>query len=54
VVRDRRWVEDGRLITSAGISAGIDMSLQVISRLEGGELAELTARQMDYRWQSSP
>jgi len=54
VVDDRRWVEEGRLITSAGISAGIDMSLQIISRLEGRDLAEHTARQMDYSWQSSP
>lgn len=51
VVSDQRWVEQGRLVTSAGISAGIDMSLGLVARLEGEELAERTARQMDYRWQ---
>ena len=46
-----RWVEDGNRLTSAGISAGIDMSLHLVARLHSRELAERTARQMDYRWQ---
>lgn len=50
VIENRRWVEEGRILTSAGISAGIDMSLHIVSMLEGQDLAELTARQMDYRW----
>lgn len=50
VDRAARWVDEGRVVTSAGISAGIDMSLHVVSRLEGIELARLTARQMEYRW----
>ncbi|MFN2282095.1 MAG: DJ-1/PfpI family protein [Anaerolineales bacterium] len=54
VVRDQRWVEEGKLMTSAGISAGIDMSLQIVSHLEGRDLADSTARQMDYRWQPHP
>jgi len=45
-----RWVEQERVITSAGISAGIDMSLRIVARLAGQELAERTARQMDYDW----
>jgi transcriptional regulator GlxA family with amidase domain len=45
-----RWVEEGKIITSAGISAGIDMSLHLVERLEGEKLALATARQMDYRW----
>lgn len=45
-----RWVEDGNRITSAGISAGIDMSLHLVERLHSRELAEKTARQMDYAW----
>lgn len=48
-----RWVDENRILTSAGISAGIDMSLHIVSRLEGRELAERTARQMDYRWQQT-
>lgn len=46
----RRWVDQGRIVTSAGISAGIDMSLHLVARLAGRALAEATARQMDYRW----
>lgn len=50
---DRRWVaqDGGRLYTSAGISAGLDLSLHLVERLAGRALAERTARQMDYAWQ---
>jgi transcriptional regulator GlxA family with amidase domain len=44
------WVDAGSLVTSAGISAGLGMSLHLVSRLAGLELAERTARQMDYAW----
>lgn len=53
-VDKKRWVEEGRIITAAGISAGLDVSLHIVAKLEGRELAELTARQMDYRWQANP
>jgi transcriptional regulator GlxA family with amidase domain len=46
----QRWIDNGELITSAGISAGIDMSLHLVSRLAGKALAQRTARQMDYPW----
>ncbi|HVY64779.1 MAG TPA: DJ-1/PfpI family protein [Gammaproteobacteria bacterium] len=49
-----RWVEQGNVVTSAGISAGIDMSLDLVRRLAGEPLALRTARQMDYRWQREP
>ncbi|MCY1203761.1 Isonitrile hydratase [compost metagenome] len=50
-VRDGvRWVDAGRIVSSAGISAGIDMSLHLVERLAGRDLAERTARQMDYAW----
>jgi transcriptional regulator GlxA family with amidase domain len=48
---DTRWVDAGEIVTSAGISAGLDMSLHLVARLEGEELAVRTARQMDYDWQ---
>ncbi|WP_448252361.1 DJ-1/PfpI family protein [Ottowia oryzae] len=51
--RQRCWVDGGRLVTSAGISAGIDMSLHLVARLGGPALAERTARQMDYAWQAA-
>lgn len=50
VVRETRWVDEGNLITSAGISAGIDMSLHVVEKLLGREVAKNTARQMEYIW----
>lgn len=43
-----RWIDLGAIVTSAGISAGIDMCLHLVARLAGRELAQLTARQMDY------
>ncbi|MBV7538034.1 DJ-1/PfpI family protein [Duganella sp. sic0402] len=46
----RRWIDNGRVITSGGISAGIDMSLHLVERLVGRALAERTARQMEYHW----
>jgi transcriptional regulator GlxA family with amidase domain len=45
-----RWIDTGRVVTSGGIAAGLDMSLYLVSRFEGQELAELTARQMEYPW----
>ena len=51
VVPDVRWVDEGSVVTAAGVSAGLDMSLHLVERFEGEALAVLTARQMDYRWQ---
>lgn len=48
VLADTRYVDNGRVITSAGISAGIDASLHVVERLLGAEHASLTARHMEY------
>ncbi len=45
-----RWIEHDRIMTSAGISAGLDMSLRIVARLAGPALAGRTARQMDYEW----
>lgn len=50
--RDARWVDEGHVVTSAGISAGIDMSLHLVSRLDNMDLAFRTARQMEYDWNS--
>ncbi len=50
VLAERRWVEAGRVTTSAGISAGIDMSLHLVRTLADGELAANTARKMEYDW----
>ena len=50
VVSGRRWVDAGGVVTSAGISAGIDMSLHLVERIAGRELAWRTARQMEFDW----
>ena len=47
---DARVVDAGPVVTSAGVSAGIDMSLQVVARLHGTETAAWTARRMEYDW----
>jgi transcriptional regulator GlxA family with amidase domain len=46
----RRWIDNGRIVTSGGISAGMDMSLHLVERLAGRELAARTALQMEYDW----
>jgi transcriptional regulator GlxA family with amidase domain len=44
-----RFHDNGRILTSAGISAGIDCSLHPVGRLLGGEAAERTAAYMEYQ-----
>jgi transcriptional regulator GlxA family with amidase domain len=48
VLADARIVDEGEIITSAGVSAGIDMALHVVRRLHGDEVARHTARDMEY------
>ena len=50
VVENTRYVDEGRIVTSAGISAGIDMSLRVVEKLHSQEVAAWTARRMEYEW----
>lgn len=45
-----RWVDEGKIVTSAGISAGIDMSLHLVERMAIRALAARTARQLDFDW----
>ena len=45
-----RWIDEGSIVTSGGISAGIDMSLHLVEKLHNLELAEKTARQMEFTW----
>jgi len=52
VIENIRWVSQGKYITSGGISAGIDMSLHLVSELTTLALAEKTAKQMEYNWQN--
>jgi transcriptional regulator GlxA family with amidase domain len=50
VIENVRYVDSGQVVTSAGVSAGIDMSLHVVAKLLGFETAKLTARRMEYEW----
>jgi transcriptional regulator GlxA family with amidase domain len=45
-----RFWDTGKVVTSAGVSAGIDMALHVVARLLGDELAEEAADYMEYHW----
>lgn len=47
---DQRIVDRGHMITSAGVSAGIDMALHIVARLHGAETARDAARAMEYDW----
>jgi transcriptional regulator GlxA family with amidase domain len=48
VVEDRRFVDNGRIITSAGVSAGIDAALHLVHRLVGENAARDAARYIEY------
>lgn len=48
VEADQRVVEEADLLTSAGISAGIDMALHVVRRYHGERVARDTAKHMEY------
>ena len=47
---DERFVDNGRVLLSAGISAGIDLSFHIVARLLGRAVAQETARWMEYDW----
>ncbi|MEG5063287.1 hypothetical protein QUB33_06645, partial [Microcoleus sp. B3-A4] len=46
---NQRFVDNGKIITSGGIAAGIDMSLHVVGQLLGTAQAEQTAEHMEYK-----
>lgn len=53
VERQLHFVEEGTLFTSAGISAGIDMTLKIVARVCGETVARAAARQMEYPFPES-
>jgi transcriptional regulator GlxA family with amidase domain len=53
-IKKARWVDDGTIVTSSGVSAGMDMSLAVITRLYGKEVAEWLARLTEYEPHTDP
>jgi hypothetical protein len=50
VVRDQRYVDNGKIITTAGLSSGIDGAFHVIEKIRGRGEAQSTALGMEYRW----
>jgi putative intracellular protease/amidase len=50
VVRDKRFVDNGKVITSAGLSSGIDGALHVVERLDGKGTAQAVATGLEYNW----
>ncbi len=50
VVRDKRFVDNGKIITAAGLSSGIDGALHVIEKLYGRGTAQVAAVGMEYDW----
>jgi len=53
-IKEARWVEDGKFVTSSGVSAGTDMALAVIKRLLGEQASENLAMLAEYDWHRDP
>jgi transcriptional regulator GlxA family with amidase domain len=47
-IEEARWVDDGDVVTSSGVSAGMDMSLAIIERLFGSDAAQTVASAAEY------
>ena len=50
VIEGKRFVDNGLIITTAGVSAGIDGALHTVARLLGRNVADSTASYMEYHW----
>lgn len=53
-IKKARWVDDGSVVTSSGVSAGIDMTLAVIARLYGKDIAAQLAKIIEYEPHDNP
>lgn len=49
-IKEARWVDDGNIVTSSGVSAGMDMALHVVQRLHGEKTALRIADGTEYEW----
>jgi putative intracellular protease/amidase len=52
VIKDVRWADNGKVITSAGLSSGIDAALHVVARVRGTDQAKSIAMHLEYDWKS--
>ena len=48
---DLRYVDNGAIVTSGGISAGIDMALHIVQQTAGDNVLKKTLKEMEYNWQ---
>ncbi len=53
-VKKARWVKDGSIYTSSGVSAGIDMAFGFISDLLGHDIAMKESTAIEYDWKDDP
>jgi transcriptional regulator GlxA family with amidase domain len=53
-IKKARWVKDGTIYTSSGVSAGTDMALGFVSDLLGHPAAEQVSREIEYEWNEDP
>ena len=49
-----RWVDAGKYVTSAGVSAGTDLGFYLVSRMAGRAVAEIAASAAEYDWHRDP
>lgn len=54
VIRDQRWVESGKIITSAGLTSDVDAALEVIANQRGKKVARSVALHLEYDWSQDP
>jgi putative intracellular protease/amidase/methionine-rich copper-binding protein CopC len=52
-VPEARWVESGKMFTSSGVSAGIDMALALVAKIHGIDSARELAQSLEYTWHES-
>ena len=53
-VESARWVDDGSVVTAAGVASGVDMALHVITRLTADDVGENVARSLEHDWCRDP
>ena len=53
-IKKARWVRDGNIYTSSGVSAGIDMTLGFVSDLLGQNIAQQQSNEIEYEWKDNP
>lgn len=54
VVHNQRYVDNGKFITTAGLSAGIDGALHLVAKTLGKDFAQAVAHGLEYRWDGEP